>query len=169
MKIILYQMQDRCKVKQVIMEEGPRLNEDQQRLLTCEFSRADVKRVLMSIPNDKAPGLDGYNNCFFKNTGDILGDEVSDAVLDFFRTWQLLKSVNVTTITLIPKVKNPASVSDYRPIACCSVIYKCITKLLCEQLRLVLPSLVANTQGAFVPGRSIILHNILFCQDLVKM
>ena len=39
---------------------------------TCEFSRADVKRVLMSIPNDKTTGLDGYNNCFFKkHMGDI--------------------------------------------------------------------------------------------------
>ena len=69
---------------------------------------------------------------FLKNTWEILGDEVSDDVLDFFRTGQLLKSINVTAITLIPKVKRPTSVSDYRPIACCSVIYKCIIKLLCE-------------------------------------
>lgn len=59
----------------------------------------------------------------------------------------------MTAITLIPKVKNPTNVSDYRLIACCSVIYKCIKNLLCEQLRLVLPSIVVDTQGAFVYGR----------------
>lgn len=99
--------------------------------------------------------------------GDI-SDDTSDALLDLFRTGKLLKSVHVTSITLIPKVKILANVSDYKHIACCSVIYKCITMLLCEQLRLVLPSIVVETQGAFVSGRSI-LHNSLLCQDLVKM
>lgn len=89
-------------------------------------------------------------------------------MLEFFRTGKLLKAINATSITLIPKVKSPTHVSDYRPISCCSVIYKCITKLLCEKLRLVLPSLVSETQGAFVSGRSI-LHNILLCQDIVRI
>ena len=122
----------------------------------------------MSIPNDKAPGLDGYNSYFFKQTWDVIGEDVSDVVLDFFKTGKLLKSINVTSITLIPKVKTPANVSDYRPIACCFVIYKCITKLLCEKLRMVLPHIVSDTQGAFVTGRSI-MHNILLCQDIVKI
>lgn len=74
----------------------------------------------------------------------------------------------VTSITLIPKVKSPSHMSDYMPISCCSVIYKCITKFLSEKLRLVLPHLVSETQGAFVFGRSI-LHNILLCQDIIKM
>lgn len=37
-----------------------------------------------SIPNNKAPGLYGYNNYFVKQSWDIVGDEEADAVLDFF-------------------------------------------------------------------------------------
>ncbi|XP_048497996.1 uncharacterized protein LOC125496545 [Beta vulgaris subsp. vulgaris] len=85
----------------------------------------EIKQTMFSIPNNKAHVLDGYNSYFFKNSWDIVGSEVTAAVNDFFHSGKLLKSVNVTSITLIPK-------------------------------------------GAFVSNRSI-LHNILLCQDIVKM
>lgn len=79
----------------------------------------------------------------------------------------MLKSINVTSITLIATVKGPVSISDYRPVSCCTVINKCITKLLCEKLKLVLLSVVSEKLGAFVAGRPI-LHNVL-CQDIIRM
>ena len=112
--------------------------------------------------------MDGFNSFFFKHCWDIVGEEVADAVLDFFSTGKLLKAINVASLTLIPKMKSPTHVSDFRPISCCSVIYKCITKLLCEKIKLVLPGLISQNQGAFVAQRSI-LHNVLLCQDIVKM
>lgn len=33
-------------------------------------------------------------------------------------------AINVTTVTLIHKVKAPSKVSDYRPIAYCTTLYK---------------------------------------------
>ncbi|XP_010696382.1 uncharacterized protein LOC104908909 [Beta vulgaris subsp. vulgaris] len=98
---------------------------------------------------------------------EIVGDEVSEAILDFFKTGKLLKVINITTLTLIPKVTCHSSVTEFRPIACCSVLYKCITKLISEKLNKILPNIVSYSQGAFVAGRSI-LHNALLCQDLVK-
>lgn len=47
-------------------------------------------------------------------------------------------------------------------------IIKCITKLLCEKLDKVLPHIISQTQGAFISGRNI-LHNVLLCQDLMKI
>lgn len=89
------------------------------------------------------------------------------AIKDFFLTGKILKEINITSISLVPKVIVPASVGDFRPIACCSVLYKCISKLLCKKLSQVLPDIISPTQGAFVAGRSI-LHNVLICQDLIK-
>ncbi|XP_056695032.1 uncharacterized protein [Spinacia oleracea] len=88
-------------------------------------------------------------------------------IKNFFLTGKILKEINITSISLVPKVTVPASVGDFRPIACCSVLYKCISKLLCKKLSQVLPDIISPTQGAFVAGRSI-LHNVLICQDLIK-
>ena len=79
----------------------------------------------------------------------------------------MLKSWNKTTISLIPKIQCPSNPKDYRPISCCHVLYKCISKLVCSRLKLVLGDLIDQAQGAFVAGRNI-MHNILLCQDLVK-
>ena len=42
----------------------------------------------------------------------------------------MLKAWNGTALTLIPKVDVPSSMRDFRPIACCNVIYKCISNVI---------------------------------------
>lgn len=49
----------RCKVRNVIIDEGAKRTDEQHSLLDCNFNRSDVKIVLWLIPNDKAPGLMG--------------------------------------------------------------------------------------------------------------
>ncbi|XP_074282906.1 uncharacterized protein LOC141607456 [Silene latifolia] len=99
---------------------------------------------------------------------EIIGDEICDAVQNFFDTGKLLTQLNATIITLIPKVERPETVKHYRPISCCNVIYKTISKLLCARLAVILPDIISRNQGAFVKGRSI-LENILICQDLIRL
>lgn len=147
--------------------QGPLLSSHHHQLLNLTFTPAEIKHALWSIPEDKAPGLDGYNSGFYKATWEILGDDVVRAVSQFLETSKMLKSWNNTTITLITKISNPMHPRDFRPISCCHVLYKCVSKLICSWLRLVLDYLIDQAQGVFVAGRSI-MHNILLCQDLVK-
>ncbi|KAL0451687.1 UNVERIFIED_CONTAM: hypothetical protein Slati_1146800 [Sesamum latifolium] len=60
----------------------------------------------------------------------------------------------------------PAKVEEYRPIAFCNVIYKIITKILVNRLKVVLDKIMDQTQNAFIPGRSI-SDNILLAQELL--
>ncbi|XP_010676048.1 uncharacterized protein LOC104891958 [Beta vulgaris subsp. vulgaris] len=99
-------MEDRCGIRQEIINEGKVLTEEQQRALCMLVTAKDVKRVLMDIPNEKALGNDGYSCFFFKHSWEVVGQDLTAAVLDFFQTGKLLKEINVTSITLIPKVKN---------------------------------------------------------------
>ncbi|KAL2943863.1 hypothetical protein RDABS01_032210, partial [Bienertia sinuspersici] len=101
---------------------GGKLSEKHKLLLNCSFTDKEIKQAMFSIPSNKAPGLDGYNNHFFKSAWHIVGGDVIKAIRDFFSTGKLLKEVSVTTLTMVPKVPTPSTVVEFRPIACCSTV-----------------------------------------------
>lgn len=70
-------------------------------------------------------------------------------------------------IALIHKVKVSVNVSQYRPISCCNVVYKCISKIIRRRLKKAIRHIVAENQAAFVEGRSMV-HNILIWHDLIR-
>ncbi|KAL2943442.1 hypothetical protein RDABS01_031790 [Bienertia sinuspersici] len=84
----------------------------------------------------------------------------------FFENGQLLKLINCTTIALVPKVASPITVMDFRPIAYCNVLYKCITKALTARIKTVLSYLISPNQTGFIQGWNII-QNISILQDLI--
>ncbi|KAL0454683.1 UNVERIFIED_CONTAM: hypothetical protein Slati_0807500 [Sesamum latifolium] len=127
-------------------------------------TKDEVKWTVFDIAEDKAPGPDGYSSGFYKAAWSVVGDEVTRAVLDFFATGRLLKQVNAL-LTLIPKVRSPNLVADFRSISCCNVLYKIITKILGQRISVVLDKMINPSQNAFVPGR-LIGDNILLAQEL---
>ncbi|KAL2922482.1 LINE-1 reverse transcriptase-like protein [Bienertia sinuspersici] len=162
-----WKLGDREAVKTDIVSRGPVLTEEQKKRMTLPFSRREVKEAIFSIHGDKSPGPDGFGTHFYKHNWELIGEEVTTAILDFFNSGKLLKEINNTFLVLIPKVSKPQDVTEFRPIACCNTIYKGITKLLYLRLKEVLPDLISENQGAFVHGRYIV-HNIMVCQDLVR-
>jgi hypothetical protein len=89
-----------------------------------------------------------------------VGTEVSDAILFSLNNVVIDKALNSTYIALIPKVRNPTSVTDFRPISLCNVIYKIISKVLANRLKTLLPHIISPFQSAFILGR-LISDNIL--------
>lgn len=122
------------------------LSQEQQVEMLRPFTENDVKMALFFIPGDKSPGPDGFRSGFYKDSWSVIGADVTRPVLDFFETERLLKQVNAIVLTFIPEVKCPRSVTEYRPIVCCNVIYKCITKLMCLRIKEVLPVIIVDNQ-----------------------
>ncbi|GKA55522.1 RNA-directed DNA polymerase, eukaryota, reverse transcriptase zinc-binding domain protein [Tanacetum coccineum] len=132
-----------------------------------DITDKEVKMAMFDIGDNKAPGPDIYTSTFYKKTWSLVGNDVCLAVKEFFRTGKLLGEVNATLLSLIPKINSPNKVYDFRPISCCNVIYKCISKILSERLKPSLKKLVNLNQSAFIQGR-VIQDNILITQELLK-
>uniref|UniRef100_A0A803PTQ2 Reverse transcriptase domain-containing protein n=1 Tax=Cannabis sativa TaxID=3483 RepID=A0A803PTQ2_CANSA len=149
------------------MTQGAVLSLDQHLEIMKPFTPKEIKKALFSIPDSKSPGPDGYGSGFFKALWPHIGAEICKAIADFFETGAIPKEMHRTMISPIPKIENPSRAVDYRPIACCTTLYKCISKLMCTRLAKVLPSIINQNQWAFVQGRSI-AHNVMILQDLLK-
>jgi hypothetical protein len=105
------------------------ISEDMNQSLCREFSDEEVGDALFQIGPIKAPGPDGLPGRFFQRNWAVMKQEVTTAVKDFFRTGQMAEGINDTVIVLIPKVSNPESLADYRPISLCNVVYKIISNV----------------------------------------
>jgi hypothetical protein len=81
--------------------------------------------------------------------------EVCAAILSFLNSGIMDPCINATHIALIPKSATPGCVTDFHPISLCNVIYKLISKVLANRLKVVLPDIISCYQSAFIPSRMI--------------
>lgn len=159
-------------LSEVSMDElKPLLNfecgEEDSNMLIGEVPAEEIRKVLFGMAADKSPGPDGFTSEFFKATWAITGGDFTNAVQSFFDKGFLSKGINSTILALIPKNDDAISMKDYRPISCCNVIYKVISKILANRLKKILPSVISSNQSAFVKDR-LLMENVLLASELVK-
>jgi len=143
---------------------SPKVSPDMNELLLKPFLPEEIDHALAQMSPLKAPGPDGFGVSFFQKHWQTVGDLVRTAALDFLNNGILPPSVNTTFIALIPKHPLASSVTDFRPISLCNVLYKIMAKVLVNRFKQVLPSVISSHQSAFVPGR-LISDNILVAYE----
>jgi len=99
---------------------------------------------VVDFPNDKAPGPDGFNGFFVKKTWHIIRDDLYKLCTDFYDHIADLKSINHSYITLVPKMDNPETVNDFRPISLLNTSMKIIT------MQREMPKVVHENQYGFI-------------------
>ncbi|KAK3206429.1 hypothetical protein Dsin_020475 [Dipteronia sinensis] len=75
---------------------------------------------------------------------------------EFHRDGEVVKDINRTFVTLIPKVGKLETIKDYRPISLVGSMYKILAKVLANRLRKKMNVIIGESQMAFVKGRQII-------------
>lgn len=133
--------------------------------LLMPFSKDEIFAALSQMHPCKTPGPDGMHAILYQKLWQIIGDDVSGYMCEILHGFISPKSVNNTNIVLIPKVKSPTLMSEFRPIALCNVLYKIASKALVMRLKSILPGIISENHSAFVPGR-LITDNALIALEL---
>ncbi|KAK1300235.1 hypothetical protein QJS10_CPB13g01231 [Acorus calamus] len=144
-----------------------KLSEVERQNLCAPVSDAEIRSALFSAKALSSPGPDGFPARFFQVYWNVVKEDFISAIKSFFISGFLLRQLNHSFISLIPKTKHADSFDNFRPISLCNSVYKTITKIMSERLQGVLPKLVLPNQSAFVKGRNIV-HNTMLAHELVR-
>lgn len=79
---------------------------------------------------------------------------------------KFMKRLNHTFVTLILKKNHVIKLVDFRPIILCNVLYKLISKIIADTLKVLLRHIILETQSAFVPRKKI-ADNILIAYKIL--
>ncbi|KAL4386017.1 hypothetical protein GQ457_09G012630 [Hibiscus cannabinus] len=120
--------------------------------LTRVITADEVRDAVFAMSPLKSPGVDGVHAMFFQRNWNVVGQYVIDFVQASFSGVALAPDINRTLIVLIPKVSAPESLSQFRPISLCTVVYKTLTKVIVNRLKPFLPEWIAKNHVSFVPG-----------------
>lgn len=118
-------------------------------------SKEELLDVLKSFAKDKSRGSDGWPTEFYIAFFDLFGDELLEMIELTRVKGHIPGAIGASFITLIPKSSNPATFSDYRPIALCNVLYKMSSKVIANKLKPTLSKWISDEQYGFLNGRSI--------------
>ena len=72
---------------------------------------------------------------FYQSYWSMVGNDVIESILLYLNMGTLPPALCHSFITLIPKVKNPKYVSQYRPICLSNVLYWVFSKVLANRLK----------------------------------
>ena len=131
--------------------------------MSKEITKEEVVAVIWSLHPDKVPGPEGFTIAFFKSHWYTIRKDFLRMVKNVFKKKKNRKQQKI----LLPRPNPPTSTFiKYRPISLCNSSYKIITKIIANRIKEVLPIIISENQGGFVPNRQII-DNVIIVQEVV--
>lgn len=135
-------------------------HDDQIQALSAQLTHGEIKNAFFQMSPYKSPGPDGLHACFYQKFWNIVGNDVVGMIKRFFTTGYILKELNQTLISLIPKTTCPTTFKEFRPISLCNVAYKAISKILVLRMQGMIKEMISPNQNAFIKGR--LISDIIF-------
>ena len=144
------------------------VTEEMNQNLLQPFVGEELHKALFQMHPSKSLGLDGMSPFFFQKFWHIVKGDVIEAVLFVLNSGHFLSKMNFTHILLIPKKKEPQSMSDYHPISLSDVISRLVSKVLANKVKTILPYTISDAQSAFVLDK-LITDNTSVAYEMLHM
>lgn len=136
------------------------INKETNDWLIIDYTESEVVQAIKHMDPCKAPGIGGLSRSFFKYNWERVENDTIQFCLDVLNGKKDISCLNDTMIILIPKIRDPGEITNLCPISLCRYIYKIISKVLTNRLKVALLGCISQNQSAFVPGRMI--HDNIF-------
>ncbi|XP_070029459.1 uncharacterized protein [Nicotiana sylvestris] len=138
-------------INQALFNTIPKLiEESDNKTLIALPTEEEIKEVVFSMYADSSPGPDGFSTKFYQTCWGIIKGDLIRMIKTFFSGDSIPKSITHTCLVLLPKIDNPKTMSDIRPISLGNVSCKIISKLLNSRLSPLLPKLISSNQFGFI-------------------
>lgn len=135
-------------------------------LIKC-FIEEEIKGAIWDCESSKSPGPDGFGLDFFKHSWDLIKDDLIRFFVDFQANGKLVRGINSSFLTLIPKKEGGSNLNHFRPISFIGCIYKILAKVLARRFKAILGKLIGEAQSAFLKGR-FILDGIVVVNESIE-
>nr|GEY75747.1 RNA-directed DNA polymerase, eukaryota [Tanacetum cinerariifolium] len=132
------------------------LVQDDVTKLQANASLEEIYNAVWDCGSDKSSSPNGFSFLFLKRKWEYFKDDVDIFVTQFMESGSFPKRTNSAFITLIPKVKNPLLIKDYRPILLIGMQYKIVAKLLENHLASIIDKVVNPVQSVFITDHQIL-------------
>lgn len=109
-----------------------------------EVTGEEVREAVFEMHPDKPCGPDGLNPAFYQVFWSIVEHDVMHFCRRFMQTGELLCGVNEASVCLIPKVKEPKSMGELRPISLCNVLVRILSKVMVNRLKKCFSSIISD-------------------------
>uniref|UniRef100_A0A803PCN2 Reverse transcriptase domain-containing protein n=1 Tax=Cannabis sativa TaxID=3483 RepID=A0A803PCN2_CANSA len=134
--------------------------------LVGPITEEEVRKAVFDMHPDKSSGPDGMTPAFYQKCWPIMKADVVAYVQRFLEYGVLEETCAAANVVLISKKKCLDSMKDLRPIALCNVIYKVIMKVMANQMKPFMDTIIAESQSTFIPGR-LISDNVLISFEVL--
>lgn len=120
----------------------PQLDQTHLNVIHACVTEEEIKAAAFSMDAFKVPGPDGLQAHFFQSQWDKVGDKICKLVKEAFSDPKSISIINHTNIVLMPKVDNPTTLKEMRPISLCNVSFKILTKLIANKFRPIMHKMI---------------------------
>ena len=103
--------------------------------------------MVKGMKGDKVPGPDGFTMAFFQSCWAVVKRDVMVVFAEFHQRQQLMKSLNVTFVSLVLKKEEVVEIKDFRPISLVGRVYKIISKVLATRMKTITLSICRHLGG----------------------
>jgi hypothetical protein len=117
-----------------LWEEEEKVSIEENEELIKPFLEEEIKAALFQMEKNKAAGPDGLPIEFYQCCWEIIRADLVE-LFDEFHKWNMdIKRINFGIITLLPKVKEPDRIQQFRHICLLNCLFKLFTKCLTIRL-----------------------------------